>query len=312
MDKTLVSIIVPVHNSSKYLKKCLDSIVGQSYKNIEILAIENGSTDDSLKILNDYKDKIKLIVLKESGLSRARNEGLKRAKGEYIAFVDSDDTVEPDLIKKLVKSLETEKSDLAICNFREIYEKSNRIISRCAFPIETIKNKEIVENLVKFNCAIWNKLYKKSIIDENNIMFPENLKYEDMPFVLEYLSKSKVISKVNELLYNYLIHDKSEQTTVNNKVYDIFKILEICSKYYSKDQLESIYIRELTTYALKMKYVKDKNLRKNFIDEVYKNLGLTYPKWKTSKFIKDLKLIKRIIVKNKILLKIYTNISNMI
>lgn len=312
MVKALVSIIVPVHNSGKYLKNCLDSIIDQSYKNIEILAIENGSTDDSLKILNNYKDKIKLIVLKEAGLSRARNEGLKLATGEYIAFVDSDDTIEHEMIEKLVISIEREKSDLAICNFREIDENSNRVVNRYAFPLKTINSKEIVENLVQFNCAIWNKLYKKSIIDENRIIFPENLKYEDMPFVLEYLSKSKVISKVNEFLYNYLIHDKSEQTTVNSKVYDIFKILEICSRFYSKDELESIFIRELTTYALKMKYVKDKNLRKNFIDEVYKNLELTYPKWKTSKFIKDLNLIKRIIVKNKILLKIYTKISNMI
>ena len=132
--KDLISIIVPVHNSSKYLNKCLDSILNQTYKHIEIIVIENGSTDNSLEILNNYKDKIKLEVLECSGLSQARNRGLELSKGEYIAFVDSDDIIEPNMIEELLNNIKETKSDLSCCDIFEIHESTNKIVKRKEKP----------------------------------------------------------------------------------------------------------------------------------------------------------------------------------
>lgn len=310
--KKLVSIIIPVHNSEKYLKNCINSILNQTYKNIEIIVIENGSTDTSLEILKSYKNKINLIKLKSSGLSKARNKGLDVSTGTYIAFVDSDDFIEPNMIEELVKNIEENKSDLSICNINEIHENTKKTIKRNEYPNKIIENKTINKNFIKFNYAVWNKLYKRELIEKNNIRFPNDIKYEDISFSLNYLSICNKISKVNKYLYNYIIHNKSEQTTVDERVYDIFKIMNICTSFITAKDLESIYIKELTTYALKMRYVKNKKLRKEFINKVYEELNTNYPNWKLNDYILNLNVIKRIIIKNKLLLKLYTTIYSML
>ena len=122
----LVSIVVPVHNSSKYLKRCLDSILNQTYKNIEVITVENGSTDDSLEILKSYEPQIKVIKLDSKSLGTARNSGINASLGDYISFIDSDDTIKKEFIEELVNSIEYEKSDLSICGIREIHEEKKR------------------------------------------------------------------------------------------------------------------------------------------------------------------------------------------
>ncbi len=306
----LVSIIIPVHNSEKYLQRCLDSVLQQTYKNIEIIAVENGSTDRSIDILEMYKDKIKVVVIQKASIGLARNTGLAMAKGEYISFIDSDDTMERTMIEELVTNLESEKSDLSICDLTEIYP--NKKVVKHWYPNTLITSKDIMNNLIEFNYGVCNKLYKRKIVVDNDIEFPEDLKYEDVPFSIFYLSRCSVVSKVNRSLYNYLIHSKSEQTTVDKSVYDIFKILEKCSKIVKKELLEDLYVRELSTYALKMKYEKDKRFRKTFIDDVYEELNKTYPHWRKCSYIKNLKFAKALIIKNKTLLKIYTNAFNML
>ncbi len=303
----LVSIIIPVHNSEKYLDKCLNSIINQTYKNIEIITIENGSTDKSLEILKSFEPKIKVITLNESGISPARNKGIELSTGKYIAFLDSDDTVENTFIEDLINNLKENQSDLSICNINEIHEETNKTILRNEYPQNNITKEIALNNLEKFNYAVWNKLYKRELIVNNNIKFP-NLKYEDVPFTLAYLSICNKISKVNKYLYNYLIHKQSEQTTVNNKVFDIIEIMNICKNYATKENLEDLYVYSLTTYALKMRYVKDKNLRKSFIDKSYEELNKTYKNWRNSHYIKTRNIIKRIIQKHKILVKIYTTL----
>jgi len=310
--KELISIIVPVHNSSKYLSNCIESIINQTYKNIEIITIENGSTDNSLEILNKYKDKILIEVLKESGLSQARNKGLEISKGKYIAFIDSDDTIESNFIEELYNNLKENNSDMSICNFTEIYEETNKTILRNYYPQETISNNQIQNNLNKFNYAIWNKLYKKEILEKNNIKFPIGLKYEDIPFVLEYIIKCNKISKVNKYLYNYKIHKNSEQTTVDKRIFDIIEIMNNCLKKTNKEKLEDLYTSTLTTYALKMRYIKDDKLRKDFINKTYSELNINYPNWKKSNYIQTRNILKRIVEKNKILVKIYTKIYGII
>ncbi len=310
--KKLVSIIVPVHNSSKYLASCIDSILNQTYKNIEIIVIENGSTDNSLEILKSYESQIKLEILENPGLSKARNKGIELSNGDYIAFVDSDDYIEKNMLETLVNDIEKNNSDLSICNITEKHENTNKVINRNVYPNNIITQNEIITNLEKFNFAVWNKLYKKEIITKNNITFPNDLKYEDIVFSIAYLSKCNKISKINECLYNYLVHNESEQTTVDKRVYDIIKILNLCKKYATHENLENLYVQELTTYALKMRYVSNQKLRKEFINTVYNIISQEYPNWKKSSYIQNMNAVKRTVIKNKTLLKLYTSLYRML
>ena len=198
----LVSLIVPVHNSSKYLENCLKSILNQTYKSIEIIAIENGSKDNSLEILNQYKTKIKIEILKEAGIGLARNKGIQISKGKYIAFIDSDDTVEKNFIEELVKSLEKNNSDLSCCNITEIHESTNKVVKRDEYPRNEINQQEIYQNIHKFNYAIWNKLYKKEILIKNNITFPLGLKHIQKKYqkLINIFITILYIVKVNKLL----------------------------------------------------------------------------------------------------------------
>lgn len=308
--KELVSIIIPVHNSSKYLESCINSVINQSYKNIEIIAVENGSTDNSLEILKKYSDKIHIEVLDNSNLGLARNIGIKLSTGYYISFIDSDDFVEENFISSLVNNLEENNSDLSICNIKEIHEETKKTIIRNEYPKEIITNNVILENLDKFNYGPCNKLYKSKIIKENNIHFLENIKYEDLPFVLNYINKVKSISKVNKALYIYNIHKESEQTSIDKRIFDIITSLNECKKFTDTHILENIYIKTLLTYILKTRYIKDKTLRNEFLKESFKELNNNYPNWKKSKYFKNESFIKRLIVSNKLLLSIYLNIYN--
>lgn len=307
----LVSVIVPVHNSSKYLKRCIDSIKKQTYKNIEIITVENGSTDDSLEILKTYKN-IEIIKLEKASLGLARNTGIEKSKGKYISFIDSDDTIEKEFIEKLVKNIEEEKSDLAMCEIKEKYEENQKEKIREVYPKKEVEKEEIKNNLGKYDYGPCNKLYKKEIITKNKIEYPTNLKYEDVPFVLGYIISSEKITKIPEALYNYHIHKNSEQTTVDERITDIFEILELLKSQVNILQLEELYIKTLTTYSLKTRKLKSKTKRKEFIDKAYDILDETYSNWRNSNYIKSKTFLKRIIIKNRKILKIYTSLYSKI
>ena len=301
--KDLINIIIPVYNSEKYIKKCLDSALSQSYKNIEIIVIENGSTDNSLKILKEYEKNITLIVLKEKGLSLARNKGIDVSKGKYISFLDSDDSIDNTYIEKLYNSLIDNASDMSCCNIKEIFQSTNKIIDESDFPNNNLEKEEILNNLEKFRFGPNSKLFKSSIIKDNNIKFPI-MKYEDVYFVLSYLLKCNKVSKVNENLYNYFIHNNSEQTTVDSRIFDIFKVIDLIEKL-DLDCTSNLIIQLLVTYSLKTRYIVDKKVRNDFINRAYYMLSLI-DNWKNSRYVKSCNFIKQLIIKNKKLVKIYT------
>lgn len=304
----LVSIVVPVHNSSKYLKRCLDSILNQTYKNIEVITVENGSTDDSLEILKSYEPQIKVIKLDSKSLGTARNSGINASLGDYISFIDSDDTIKKEFIEELVNSIEYEKSDLSICGIREIHEEKKEEIIRENFPHKNIGREEIKNNLAKFDYGPCNKLYKRDIIIKNKLTFPTNLKYEDVPFVLGYISSANKISRVSDALYNYHIHSKSEQTTVDERIFDIFEILELLKHHVNIILLEGLYTKILTIYSLKTKKLKDKTKRLEFIDKAYDLLDNTFDNWRECEYMLSRPFLKRIIQSHRKLVKLYTNL----
>lgn len=203
MEK-LVSIIVPVYNSEKYIEKCIDSILGQTYKNIEVLLIDDGSTDNSLEKCKLYADKrIRVITGNNYGVSHARNIGLRNSNGEYIAFVDSDDYCERNMIETLVNLIQDK--DLSI-----ISSYSERVYNNVFDERDTVEfnAEEAIKELhigILYQGQVWGKLFKKDII--STLRFEQNLFInEDMVFVQRYLTKCKSIIYQNDKLYFYRIN----------------------------------------------------------------------------------------------------------
>lgn len=236
MEK-LVSVIVPVYNVENYIEKCIDSIVSQTYSNLEIIIIDDGSTDDSLKKCTVYKNKDSRIILKRfsnRGVSSARNEGLKYVTGEYVLFVDSDDWIEIDTISKLVSQIE-KGYDIVFFNYSVDTEKK-RFINRIPKKyLGDICKKEAYEVLIKpYNRFMVTKFYKKSII--GNIRFESNIYIgEDTLFVARVLEKCDKVYNFEEAFYHYFQSEKSAiRSPYNDKkktVYNAYsEILKICKK----------------------------------------------------------------------------------
>lgn len=226
--EVLVSVIIPVYNVENYLRECLNSVIDQSYSNMEILLIDDGSTDNSGKVCDEYaqKDKrIKVIHKENGGVSSARNLGLDIAQGEYIAFIDSDDRVHETYIEKLYKKIRAEKADVCLCHFSQlINEKLKKIKEPLPNSINIdLKKKETISFFEKyFSCkgiggCIWRSLYRAKIV--KHYRFSCSLaRAEDLLFNLEVLVNCKKVVSLNEWLYEYRINEKSQMSSYNKKL----------------------------------------------------------------------------------------------
>lgn len=250
MDE-LISIIVPIYNAEKYLKKCLDSLIIQSYENIEIILIDDGSTDSSAEICHVYlkKDKrIKYIFQNNAGVSKARNVGISYATGKYILFVDSDDYVLKDYVKSLFEVMDG--SELSVCGYYLINSSNDIINSSVKGQRRNLKLKaeEYMYSLFSFNefsyqGYICSKLFKRSIILNENIQFEEDIKYnEDRLFVLKYVLCCKNVAYNDEPLYMYKQHDES--------------VMSAIKKGYSPDMMTELFAFEKMLYLLNKKNKK--------------------------------------------------------
>ena len=305
-----VSIIVPVYNTSNYLDKCISSILNQSYKNIEIIIIDDGSTDNSLDILKKYEkqdNRIKVLAQKNQGQGVARNYGLKEATGEYICFVDSDDRIDQLMVEKLLQNIKKEDSDFSSCLIA-FEDKKEIKIYRKQFDVEylegddQIKDSYQVKNIFPIPC---NKIYKTKFLKENNIYFPEIRKNEDMLFIHKVVLYSKRCSFVNEVLYYAYRREgsTSRKVTVENiknmielleidkknleslgkyekfsKEYKSFYIRAIFNVYLQGIYYKSIEIKEVEKYMLTSKcfdYIEDSNVFK-LLENKYRKAILLY------------------------------------
>lgn len=221
-SKDKVSIIVPVYNAQKSIEQCLSSIINQTYNNIEVIMVNDGSTDNSKDICESYAvkyDNIKLINQENSGPSVARNRGIEVASGRYIQFVDSDDKIDSDMVEKLVSGIDDE-IDLVICGYRKIFMDlgTKKTVKRIP-SISGIKSKEDFLNIFGecFRGWIinppWNKLYVLNIIKDGGNKFDPNVSIgEDLIFNLNYVNKCKKINILNDALYNYIALEEGSLT----------------------------------------------------------------------------------------------------
>lgn len=208
-----VSIIVPVHNGSKYIMQCLDSILCQIYKNIELLVVNDHSTDDSVeKVISLQKldSRIRILNSEKKGVSAARNLGIRNARGTYITFIDSDDIIEKDFIEKLIKGCSDKDVNLSACmydnNMSLEVGHDNSSTNKILSADDMIK--EVLLPYVGVGSFVWNKLYVLKIINDNNIYFDEKIAVcEDTLFNVRYLNYCKKVSLSNNRLYHYRIND---------------------------------------------------------------------------------------------------------
>ena len=224
-----VSVIVPVYNVEKYLKRCLDSLINQTLSDIDIICINDGSKDSSLQILEQYAQKDSRIVIynqENSGLSVARNTGLEHASGEYIGFVDSDDWVDLDFYEKLYNSAKNNNADIAVADF--IREHPNKKPKRLKLKEEKIyttpEDKFMICKVHREGC-VWNKIYRTEFIKSINLKFVPKMYYEDRDFTIRSLYFSKKLVTTPNTYYRYFVNPKSIVNKRRNYIQDEHYIL---------------------------------------------------------------------------------------
>ena len=307
-----VSVIVPVYNVEKYVEKCIKSLVDQTLQEIEIIAVDDGSKDDSKNIIDKYikkyPDKVKYLYKENGGLSSARNFGIPYANGEYIAFLDSDDYVEPTMYEEMYNLAKKEDADMVECDF--IWEYPNK--QKYDYGVVYNGKKEAIE---KARVVAWNKLIKREIIESEKIEFPFGLRYEDVEFFYKLVPSLNKISFMKKYFIHYVQRENSIANTQNTKTKDIFKVLNNVIEFYKnkgyyeeyKEELEYTYLRLLLCSSLKrMCKIKDKQERKTALDDTWNNINTNFPNWRKNRILKK-KTIKNMYIKsvNRFTFKIY-------
>ncbi|MBR1649188.1 MAG: glycosyltransferase [Alphaproteobacteria bacterium] len=313
-NNALLSVIIPVHNVEKYLEQCLTSVVNQTYENLEIICVNDGSTDNSMAILESYaaNDKrIKIINQQNRGLSLARNAGIEKASGELIAFLDSDDWLELDFYEKLINRLQKDNSDIAI---GETYYKyphytgKNEWVNMFNFKkdtdvIDTIFDKQ---NLI-YSCACWNKVYRSSLIQDNNIRFPAGLLIEDVPFTFAAIINARKISLVRGAILNYrraggTIMDKAHANRTPFFIFDVYKICDDELKNMNLDKQSFLLYKDiLDHFKIFNIFNWSKATHDTFKKEFFAKMKKIFKgiKLKNNRFVTpDSKLIHRAVVKS--------------
>ena len=311
-----VSVIVPVYNVYDYLEKCLDSLVNQTLKDIEIIVVNDGSPDNSQEIIDKYAKKyhnIKAFTKKNGGLSDARNYGIKKATGKYIAFVDSDDYVLNNMFELMYNKAYSGNFDVVVCDLNYVYENGDIKRVSSNIPKDTTDIKKAMLNIYP---TAWNKIYKRSLF-KDGIEFKKGVWFEDVEFTYKILPYVKSIGVVNEPFNQYLqrvgsISKRKDPRIYNyidnfNGLIDYYKEHNIYDKY--KNELEYAYVRYIYATFIKQALYFDKDEFNIAVDKAIKNVKSNFPKYKKNKyFYQSIKGIYLLLF-NKILAKLIYKIK---
>lgn len=307
MNKCKLSIIVPVYGVEKYIDKCLDSLVKQSLKEIEIIVVNDGTKDNSQKIIDKYvkkyPEKIKSYIKENGGQGSARNYGLEKANGEYIGYVDSDDFIEKDMYKKLYNKAKEDNYDIVVCgnyNVSEDYKTKN---------IDTFINNynTDLENIFFGKMAVWNKIYKRDILIKNKLEFKEKVWYEDLAFTLKAIMNSNTFAFIDEPLYDYLIREGSTMNNSNvqrnleilDAFNDILSYIQHNKKeeYFSKIEFLAIDHIYISAIVRVLKAEADDKVKRETINKLIDYMNKKFPNYKNNKYINTLSKNRKIIYK---------------
>lgn len=288
-DSYLVSIIIPFYNAEKTIGSTLESVCKQTYKNIEVIAVNDGSSDGSLEVLEKYNKQCNIIVIsqKNSGVSVARNVGIENAKGKYITFVDSDDVIEEHMIEKLVDRIRCGSANLAVCGIKMSYCSENKVKNIDIIPdIGYVNSKEQFDKTfgelfdLKIYLSPWGKIYDTSIIKKSNIRFNPKISIgEDMLFNYAYLRNGYRSVFVREPLYIYKIWNKNSLTKdyKSDRIKNNFFLLRESIAF-----LDELNIRNESAYISIVKYF--------YVSSVLVVQGQLHNRFNCKEVIKDIKI----------------------
>lgn len=281
-----LSIVVPIYNSEKSLKKCIESLINQTYKNIEIILVNDGSLDKSLEICNDYKkndDRIKIINQKNQGAAIARKNGIENSTGDLISFVDSDDCICLDMYEKIIKELILTKSDISICGY--YFDYGGKLVPSFDKKKHHFK-KDLLINYLKYDyieCMLWNKVFKRELFI--NIKYENHKKGEDLLLCIQLINNAHAMCYYNEPLYYYYVNpnsimrskfkiDSLDELIIYDKQYNFFKQninkFDEYEEYLVYKKLNCV-IRIIRNMCDDLSYIKHRKVLKNLY---YEMIGL--------------------------------------
>jgi len=243
-----LSVVVPVYNVAPYLPECLDSLLNQSYHDLEILAVNDGSTDESLSILREYEEKaagkLKVFTKENGGLSDARNAGLALARGEYVAFLDSDDFADPDLYEKLYDKAKEKNADMAASPIRYVWpDGKEKLVSSGVFDTEDEKEKKLL--FTRFYPAVWNKIYRRSVLVESGVFFKKGATFEDVEFSHRLFPFFRSVAATDGAAVNYLQRENSITAKPDERLFDYLSNFESITAFFREKDLFSSWEKEL-------------------------------------------------------------------
>ena len=314
-----VSIIVPFYNVENYIEKCLETLVNQTLEDIEIILVNDGSKDRSKiivdKFLKQYQEKIVYLEKENGGLSDARNYAIPYVKGEYIAFLDSDDYVEKTMYKDMYELAKKEESDMVECDFYWEY------------PDKKKEDKGIIYNgkkemLEKVRVVAWNKLIKKEILEKSKVLFPKGLRYEDVEFTYKLVPYVEKVSFLKKPCVHYIQREGSISNNQNERNKEIFQVLDNVIGFYKennlydeyKDELEYIYVRyAFCSSLLRIVKIKDESVQGKLLELTWNKVNETFPNWKKNQVLKSKKDLKSIYLKtiNKFTFDMYSTLFSL-
>lgn len=305
-----VSVIIPVHNGEKYIGRCIDSLIKQEFSNWELIVIDDGSTDNTVKICQTYSSldfRIKIYSQVNQGVSAARNHGLQLAQGKYIAFVDADDWVSNDYLETLVHILKNNNAELSVAGYievRNLVEFESRNVDEKT-TIQRMQGNDLLNSLYNTTQSgyLWNKLFVTNIIKENNLTFEKEITvWEDMLFCFRYMLKIKSMVVTNRVVYAYFQNSDSVMHEKNyKKEYTKVNVLRILCNYKNNKpfQINSkrYLIRFWVNYFYEFKAKKTKKIMQECINDI-----TNYHLWENMTYREKIKLLFVIL---QIKLKIY-------
>ena len=253
LNNPKVSIVVPVYNVEKYLRECLDSLVNQTLEDVEIICVNDGSTDSSLQILEEYASKdsrIKIFNQKNQGVSAARNFGIKNVNGKYLTFVDADDWIELNALEILYKTIEERKTEMLIFSFKNYFSttdivKDDRLLFANKNDINFLN---AYEDIFNSPMGTWGKIYKTDLIKKNEILFPLDIQCgEDRPFYINACICAKNIAVLDEPLYYYRRNilgslTQGNSTTLSDLYLANQMIIKMICKFENKKQIQCAFL----------------------------------------------------------------------
>ncbi|MGN0475194.1 MAG: glycosyltransferase [Acutalibacteraceae bacterium] len=297
MSSIKVSVIVPAYNSAEFIHVCLDSLVAQTIDSLEVVAVNDGSADNTMDIIREYERKYPDIVKgydkPNSGVADTRNFGVSHANGEFIGFVDSDDCVEPEFFEKLYDAAKKYGTDIAACNVIEIIGNESNVHVQNRIKQEgTISLEENPEKINLCRPYLWNKVIRREIFNEDN-MFPYGIYYEDVAVIYGILFTADRIALVPDVHYIYRrLRDDSVSNSSDEKAFDVFKACDIIDERahrlndYSKigKVIEWVIIVHIFIRVKRAYDNSNKDFKLKFIDRAYEYLDEKFPDWKSNQY----------------------------